>query len=193
MLLCIGFGAYIFINLTKPDMLYIVLIEEGFMWFMGKKSRLLSILMIVSILCTACGSEGKTSDQLEGSLSDIMTGIYENADLSEDFREGLNNFETLELTEDFEMSVLGTDEVSYTEGVVSMPMMSSVAYQCVLLRVPEDDVETAKQQIKDNADLDKWVCVSAETMLVESRGDVIFFVMGDNDVAYALNSAFQNY
>lgn len=163
------------------------------MWLMGRKGKLLSILTAVLILCTACGLGGQTSDKPEGSLSDIMTGIYENADLSEDFREGLNNFETLELTDDFEMSVLGTDEISYTEGVVSMPMMSSVAYQCVLLRVPEDDVETVKQQIKDNADLNKWVCVSAETMLVESRGDVIFFVMGDNDVAYALNSAFQNY
>lgn len=126
-------------------------------------------------------------------MVNIMAGIYENADLSEDFREGLNNFETFELTEDLEMSVLGTDGIGYTEGVASMPMMSSIAYQCVLLRVPEDDVETAKQQIKDNADLNKWVCVSAETMLVESRGDVIFFVMGDNDVVYALNGAFQKY
>ena len=160
---------------------------------MGRKGRLLSILIAVSILGTACGSGEQTSDKLEGSLSDIMAGIYENADLSEDFREGLANFETLELTDDFEMSVLGTDEISYSEGVVSMPMMSSIAYQCVLLRVPENDVETAKQQIRDNADLNKWVCISAETMLVESRGDVIFFVMSDNDTAYALNNAFQEY
>lgn len=160
---------------------------------MGRKGRLFSILMAVLALCTACGLGGNTSDNPEGSLSDIMAGIYENADLSEDFREGLANFETFELTDDLEISVLGTDEVNYTEGIVSMPMMSSVAYQCVLLRVPEDDVETAKQQIRDNADLNKWVCVSAETMLVESRGDVIFFAMGENDVVYALNSAFQEY
>lgn len=160
---------------------------------MGRKVKLSGILIAVSILCTACGSGGQTSDKLEGSLNDIMTGIYENADLSEDFKEGLANFETLELTDDFEVSVLGTDEISYIEGVVSMPMMSSIAYQCVLLRVEPDNVETAKQQIIDNADLNKWVCISAETVLVESRGDVIFFVMADNDTAYALNNAFQNY
>ena len=158
-----------------------------------RKIKALSILISSVILCTACGSGEQTSDNLEGSPSDIMAGIYENADLSEDFREGLNNFETLELTDDLEMSVLGTDEISYIEGVVSMPMMSSIAYQCVLLRVEPDDVEAVKQLIKDNADLNKWVCVSAETMLVESRGDVIFFVMADNDTAYALNSAFQEY
>ena len=156
-------------------------------------TAILYLLIITVFLCTACGAGKENSDKLEGSLSDIMAAIYENAELSEDFREGLGNFETLELTEDFEMAFLGTDEIDYTEGVVSVPMMSSIAYQFVLLRVPEDDVDTVKQQIKDNTDLNKWVCVSAETMLIESRGDVIFFVMGDNDTAYALNAAFQAY
>ena len=159
------------------------------------RTAVLALLIVTVFLCTACGAgKGKgSSDKLEGSLSDIMAGIYENADLSDDFRESLEFFETFELTEDMEISILGTDEINYTEGVVSMPMMSSVAYQCVLLRVDENDVDTVKQKIKDNTDLNKWVCVSAETMLIESRGDVIFFVMGENDTAYALNAAFQKY
>ena len=152
------------------------------------------IIMTVTIFfCTACGTKQGGADKLTGNLSNIMDGIYEKADLSEDFRAGLENFETFELTEDMEISILGTDEIDYKEAVVSMPMMSSIAYQCVLLRVEEDDVDTVKQQIKDNADLNKWVCVSAETMLIESRGDVIFFVMGENDTSYALNAAFQAY
>ena len=157
---------------------------------------IITIIIITSVpvfLCTACGTKQESADKLTGNLSDIMTGIYENADLPDDFREGLEFFETFELTEDMETSILGTDEIDYSEGLVSMPMMSSIAYQCVLLRVAEDDVETVKQQIKDNADLNKWVCVSAETMLIESRGDVIFFVMGENDTSYALNAAFQAY
>lgn len=153
----------------------------------------ISMLAAAVLICTACGADKGSKDQLSGSLSDIMSGIYENADLSEDFRAGLQNFETFELTEDMELSILGTDEIDYTEGVVSMPMMSSIAYQCVLLRVEEDDVDTVKQKIKENTNLNKWVCVSAETMLIESRGDVIFFVMGENDTAYALNTAFQAY
>lgn len=161
-----------------------------------KVKRKITVIILTAIavfFCTACGTKQGSTDQLTGSLSDIMAGIYENADLSDDFRTGLQNFETFELTEDMEMSILGTDEISYVEGVVSMPMMSSIAYQCVLLRVNVDDVDTVKQQIKDNADLNKWICVSAETMLIESRGDVIFFVMGENDTSYALNAAFQAY
>lgn len=157
------------------------------------KAAVFMITVITALVFTACGAKQGNADSLTGSLSDIMAGIYENADLSDDFREGLEFFETFELTEDMEVSILGTDEIDYKEAVVSMPMMSSIAYQCVLLRVEENDVDTVKQQIKDNTDLNKWVCVSAETMLIESRGDVIFFVMGENDTAYALNAAFQKY
>lgn len=143
-------------------------------------------------LCTACGDKKDSSDNLEGSLSDIMVSLYENADLDSGFRESLDNYETVEITDDLESYILGTDEITYTEGVVSMPMMSSMAYQCVLLRVDESDVETAKQLLKDNADPDKWVCVSAETTLIESRGNVIFFIMSGKNEAYAMNTAFQN-
>lgn len=157
-----------------------------------KKMMLCSVCIVTVLLCAACGKK-EGSEQLDGNLSDIMSWLYENADLSEDFRAGLDSFETLEMTEDLDVSLLGTDEIEYTEGVASMPMISPNAYQCVLLRVEEDNVDTVKQQLKDNADLNKWVCVSAETLLIESRGNVILFVMGDNDTVYALSNAFQKY
>lgn len=160
---------------------------------MTKKMRLVTLCIAIIFVCSACGGKKEGGDQLEGNLGDIMSGLYENADLSEDFRAGMASFETYELTEDIEISILGTDEIEYTEGVVSMPRMSSVAYQCVLLRVDEDQVDTVKQQLKDNADLNKWVCVSAETMLIESRGNVILSVMGENDTVYAMSDAFQKY
>ena len=152
------------------------------------------MLIITGLLCCACGAQKEgSSDQLEGSLGDIIAGLYEKAELSEDFKAGLDSFETFELTEEMEVSILGTDEIEYTEATASIPMISPNAFQLVLLRVEEDKVDTVKQQLKDNADLNKWICVSAETMLIESRGNVIFFVMGDSDSTYALNSAFQKY
>lgn len=158
-----------------------------------KKIKFLTGLLIVfaGVVCSACGGGKSGSDKLEGSLQDMMASLYANADLVQDFRDTLDSYETVDLTDDLEISILGTDQITYTEGVVSMPMMSSMAYQCVLLRVDEANVESAKQALKDNADLDKWVCVSAETMLIESRGDVIFFIMCDKNTAEAMSSAFQ--
>lgn len=158
-----------------------------------KKTKLLTGLLIIlaGLLCTACGDNKESSDGPEGALTDIMASLYENAELDAEFREGLPYFQTVELTDELKSSILGTDEITYTEGIVSMPMMSSVAFQCVLLRVDEGDVETVKQALKDNADPDKWVCVSAETTLIESRGNLIFFIMCGKNEAYALNEAFQ--
>lgn len=157
----------------------------------GKKLIFAALCLSLAMFCAACGDKKESSDNLEGSLTDIMASLYENAQLDADFREGVDSFETVELTDDLKSSILGTDEITYTEGVVSMPMMSSIAYQCVLLRVDEADVETVKQTLSDNANPDKWVCVSAETTLIESRGNVIFFIMSSKNEAYALNEAFQ--
>ena len=156
-----------------------------------KKNRIgiCVLAMAASLFCVACSNKEK-EDTLSGDLTEMMGQLYQSAELSDDVKEYVEGCEIYELTEDMEVSVLGTDEISYTEAVVSMPMMSSQAYQCVLLRTDED-VETIKQQLKGNANPDKWICVSAETVLIESRGNVIFYVMGDNDIAYGLNSAFQ--
>ena len=70
-------------------------------------------------------------------------------------------------------------------------MMSSIAYQCVLLRVAPEDVEEVKTVLKENADVNKWVCVSAETVLVENVGDVVLFIMSDQEAAYAVSASFQ--
>lgn len=150
------------------------------------------IILLAGLGCSACGTKESSTSNLEGDLSEIMASLYENAELEQDFRDSLDGYETYELTDEMEVSILGTDEITYKEGVVSMPLMSSIAYQCVLLRVEENDVDTVKQALKTNANPDKWVCVSAETTLIESRGDVIFFIMCDKDTAYAMNSAFQN-
>lgn len=157
----------------------------------GKKLIFAALCLSMAMLCIACGDKNNASDNLEGSLTDIMASLYENAQLDADFRESLSGYETTELTDELKSSILGTEDITYTEGVVSMPMMSSIAFQCVLLRVDDADVETVKQTLKDNANPDKWVCVSAETTLIESRGNVIFFIMCGKNEAYALNEAFQ--
>jgi hypothetical protein len=159
---------------------------------MRRKYIICVAIMIMTVLVNGCGSKNETPEALTGDLGEIIDTLYEKADLSDDFREATEYFATYEITEDMKMSILGTDEIDYLEGVVSMPQMSSVAYQCVLLRIEEGNVALVKQLLQENADLDKWICVSAETMLIESRGNVVFFAMGEKDTVYALNSAFQN-
>ncbi len=142
---------------------------------------------------TGSSTEGalETSANLEGSCADILEEIYKTAKTEDDFFSYTEDYENVEITEDNEEYILGTTDIDFTDSVYSAPMMSSIAYQCVVLRVSENqDVEAAKQLLKDNADPRKWVCVEAESVVVENVGDVILFIMADNDVAEAAKEAF---
>ncbi len=146
----------------------------------------LTIAMLVSL--TACGG---SSASIEGDLTELMDKLYETADVDEDTRQAFEGFFTDQITADNEQSILGSSDISYTEGVYSMPMISSIAYLCVLLRVEDGTANQVKETLQANADPDRWVCVSAETVLTESRGDLVLFIMCDQDTAYAISAAFQ--
>ena len=52
------------------------------------------------------------------------------------------------------------------------------------------DVVKTKQLLLDNADPRKWICVEAESVVVESVGDVILYLMADQATADAVKDAF---
>ena len=159
--------------------------------------RLLSILLAGAMVVgmVACGGNGgNTTANLEGTCSEILATVYENAELDADFREALSYFanETIP-TDDAEMQtwMIGTSDVAFTDSVYSAPMMSSIAYQCVLLRLEEGaDVEAAKETLLASADPRKWVCVEPESILVENVGDVVMVIMADEPMATAIKDAF---
>ncbi|MDE7339814.1 MAG: hypothetical protein K2N80_04530 [Lachnospiraceae bacterium] len=165
------------------------------------KKRITSyIITIVIVMCmvfvaTACGKAETGNDAggktIEGDLQEVMAQIYAGVDLDAETKEAMQGFVTDTLTSDNEQALLGVEGVPYTEGIYSVPMISSIAYQCVLLRVAPEDVEDVKTMLKDNADVNKWVCVSAETVLVENVGDVVLFIMSDQEAAYAVSASFQ--
>lgn len=160
---------------------------------MFKKVLITLSLTALSVFLISCGKTGdeETSSKLVAPLSEIMGSIYENADLSQDFRDSMENFDSGEIPAESAEYMIGTAEVEYTESFYSMPLINAVPYQCILLRLPEGaDIEAAKQTIADHADPRKWVCVEAESVIVENVGDVVLFVMGDSQTANALQTAF---
>ena len=51
-------------------------------------------------------------------------------------------------------------------------------------------VEEAKHLLSEHANPRKWVCVEAESVVVENVGDVILYVMADTATAEAVKTAF---
>lgn len=161
---------------------------------MMKTKKLVAIFMAVamSICCVACGSGESKNSSVEGELTDIMTKLYADMDVDAETKGAIQGYVSENITAENEEYILGVTGLPYTEGIYSVPAMTSVAYQCVLLRVNPEDVETVKAALLENANPDKWVCVSAEAVLAENVGDLVLFIMSTEDVAYAISSVFQS-
>ena len=88
---------------------------------------------------------------------------------------------------------LGDTDVKFTEGISSAPMMSSIPYELVLLKLDENaDVDAVKSTIKENANPRKWVCVEAEEVIVESIDNTVLFLMANKTEATPIKNAFMS-
>ncbi len=158
---------------------------------MFKRNWVVLSLIVTALLLTACGKADKKETEPAGSLEEIMESLYKNADLPQDFRDSLDNYSTGEIPAESAEYLIGTTDVAYEESYFSVPMMNVVPYQCILLRLPEGaDMDAAKQTLSDHADPRKWICVEAESVIVENVGDVVLFIMGDSQVTNAMQEAF---
>lgn len=75
-------------------------------------------------------------------------------------------------------------DVDGVYAVVNAPMMSSIAYEVVLVEVPEGtDAEAVADQMRENLNPRKWVCVEAEETWVKTSGQYVVSVMTFKDMA----------
>ncbi len=146
---------------------------------------------LISILFTGCGKKEIDNVSLEGSCHNILSQLYATADVDDTVREALENYVAMEIPDENQEYLLGTTEIEFTDSVASVPMVNVDPYQCVLLRVKDPDkVDEAKQLLSDNADPRKWVCVEAESVIIENVGDVILYIMAEQKTAEAVRNAF---
>ena len=73
-----------------------------------------------------------------------------------------------------------TDGSQIAQAAVSEPMMGSIAFSMVVVRVNEGvDAKAVAEQMKSNIDTRKWVCVEAGDLQVAGYGDVVMLIMVD--------------
>ena len=118
---------------------------------------------------------GKIYKKIEEQLPKVDTDIIVVSDAME-----VTNYTGLKSNKDVEAIV------------VSMPFMSAQAYEAVMVKVKNGaDIESMKQEMLDNIDMNKWICVSAEKVYVTNSGNVIFMVMSDEDWAKLVYDSFK--
>ncbi|MDD2375440.1 MAG: hypothetical protein PHQ55_08585 [Eubacteriales bacterium] len=151
------------------------------------------IIAAVSLSTVACGNNKTAANsKLEGSLEDILKQVYEEAELSDEFRTWTESgLLTNDITAENEEYHLGKTGIEYEEGIISEPMMMPSAYALCLIRAGEDqDIEALKTEISENANPNKWICVGVDekNVLVDNVGDVVMLVMSDDNAQTLMDS-----
>ena len=150
------------------------------------------ISFIIFILVSGSGNKGSVMLRHQKDINDIINTINK------------NNKNILPELETMKVDINNIDEVtSYTglksnDGiksiVVSVPLITAQAYSVAIVRVKDNaDVEKIKQEMFDNIDMRRWICVSAEQLYITNSGNVIFSVMADKDIAKAVYNDFKKY
>ena len=156
---------------------------------MKKLIALLLALVMMSAVFAGCNTE-KTEDagaaakaNYEGTMEDLVNAIVEKApvqfmggfhpvdltDTTEDGIWALKNYTGLESAEEL------TDIAAYES------MMGAQAFSLVAVRVADGaDVKAVAQEMTDNIDTRKWICVEANDKIVVGCGDVVMLIMLDN-------------
>ena len=80
------------------------------------------------------------------------------------------------------------------ELVVSTPFINAQAYSLAIVKVNEKaDIEQMKQEMLDNIDMRRWICVSAEKLYITNYENIIFLVMSSEELAKPVYYEIKNF
>lgn len=134
------------------------------------------------LLITGCG-EKELDLTVNEVIDKVMEGLEDNSPM----------VSNTEVTKENMEYYLGTDTIDIEEGIASEPVMSSIAHSVVVIKVADGtDINAVKEKIKENVNPQKWVCVEAEKVIVENKGNIIILIMSNNDLATKIQENFNN-
>lgn len=166
-------------NKNKPFIIGVLLIVLVIALFV--------IIMFVVGKSKESVSKFKTSDDLKNMINTIYNELgdtlpaldFQNIDSS---------------TESFKYYTGLSDSTNVEFFVVSEPLMNAQAYSLVVLKVKDTSkIETMKQEMYNNINMAKWLCVSAEKLYITNSDDIIFMVMASDNWATPVYNGFKKY
>lgn len=159
--------------------------------------RLISMLLILTMaasLITGCGSGeqgtgagGSAGDSSAVTVEDTMEELLEKI-IAERPVEFMGGTTVLDLSDTSDQglqtlkSFTGLDSAdSITEAAAYEPMIGSIAFSLVLVRVsPDAESQDVAEAMKEGIDQRKWICVEADDLQVAGYGDVVMLIMTDS-------------
>lgn len=153
----------------------------------------LAVVMLAVIMLVR-GRGNETSTSKFGTVDDVKTmvkSIYK--DLG-DILPALEFQKINSSTESLNYFTGLSDSSNVKFAVVSEPLMNAQAYSLVVLKVKDvSKIEDMKQEMYENINMAKWICVSAEKLYITNSDDIIFMVMASDDWATPVYNGFKKY
>ena len=151
-----------------------------------KKMMALVLVLAMAVSMAACGSKAADKAPLEGTMEENALKIMEIAPV-----EFMGGCIPVDMTDaDTVRYFTGLQDASkITDAAVYESMMGSQAFSLVLVRTAEGaDAKTVAQEMTDNIDTRKWICVGADEKLVAGYGDTVMLIMLDSQLGLAAQS-----
>lgn len=147
-----------------------------------KKALTLLLALAMVLAMTGCASKETEKVPLTAKLEGIVDDIYEAHPVE------LSVVTIPVDTTDTEWSLKSYTGLSsgekIKEAVVSESMIGSIPYSMVLVRVNDAaDARTVAEEMKAGIDTRKWICVTADDLLVSGYCDVVMLVMVGSEYA----------
>lgn len=159
---------------------------------MMKKWIAVLLLVIIAVSFTACSSQqnsqtssSETDKTYTGSLEELIEKMYEQAPV--EFMVAPATQIDLTNTDSLKSFIGLSDATGIKEAVYSESMIGAQAYSLCVVRTTEDaDTQTIAESIFNQVDQSKWICVTADQLIVATYGDVILMVMVDSQLSTTL-------
>ena len=148
-----------------------------------KKLIAFVLVAVMAVSMVACGSKDKAP--LEGTMEENVMKVMEIAPV--EFMVGAMPVDLSDTSENGKWALsyfAGLDDAAkITDVCVYEPMMGSQAFSLVMVRTAEGAAPKAvAQEMKDNIDPRKWICVGADEMMVVTYSDVVMLIMLDSQL-----------
>ena len=159
-----------------------------------KKLIVLVLALAMAVSMAACGSKAPAAADktpLAGTMEENALKVMEIAPV--EFMGGIIPVDLTDTSEDGKWAVTyftGLADASQLSDVaVYESMMGSQAFSLVMVRTAEGaDPKAVAQEMTDNIDTRKWICVGADEKIVAGYGDTVMLIMLDSQLGLKAQS-----
>ena len=153
--------------------------------------KILSVMLALAMVLSMAACGGKKTQETEapalsvsGTMEELLNKTIEQRPV--EFMGGVIPVDLTDSSEDglwALKSYTGLDSAEkITEAAAFEPMMGSMAFSMVLVRLAEGaDGKAVAESMKSGIDTRKWICVEADDLKVAGFGDVVMLIMLNSD------------